>query len=199
MLLRLVDWLIFSRPEGPYIYRLVSHIHSHIHLYIYLRCSSVCTDMSRSVLIRAALLRHIFIHQLHIKRTWGSRCRYTCNIRGSVDSEWYQKHVGADSSSTLHTASLYTARTKVHTTMFTCFPRVWCSGITQPEVRPANHRLCHTAIIAPNYTRKEVEPNLRKLKIVSCFKFVTVQLTSNSNQNLSWGIFLNANKLWVSE
>jgi hypothetical protein len=34
MLERLVDWLIFSRPEGPYIYRLDSLIHSRIHIYI---------------------------------------------------------------------------------------------------------------------------------------------------------------------
>jgi len=32
-------------------------------------------------LIWAALLRHIFKHRLHIKRTWCSRCRYTCNKR----------------------------------------------------------------------------------------------------------------------
>jgi hypothetical protein len=37
MLLRLVDWLIFTRPEAPYIYSLVSHIHNNIRIHIYLR------------------------------------------------------------------------------------------------------------------------------------------------------------------
>jgi hypothetical protein len=67
--------------------------------------------------------------------------------------------------STLHTAGVYAALTKVHTTTFTCFPRVWCSGIIQSEVRLANHRLFHTAIIPPNYTQKEVELNLRKSSV----------------------------------
>jgi hypothetical protein len=37
MLERLVDWLIFSRPEGKYIYRLDSHIRIHIRIHIYIR------------------------------------------------------------------------------------------------------------------------------------------------------------------
>jgi len=49
-------WLTdLSRPEGPYIYRLVSHILCHIRLHIYLRLlirlhwyEPLCTDTSRS-------------------------------------------------------------------------------------------------------------------------------------------------------
>ena len=37
MLERFVDWLDLSRAEGPYIYRLDSHIHIHIPLHIYIR------------------------------------------------------------------------------------------------------------------------------------------------------------------
>ena len=37
MLERLVDWLIFSRPEGPYIYRLDAYIYIHIRIHIYIR------------------------------------------------------------------------------------------------------------------------------------------------------------------
>jgi len=53
--LDLIDWFIFMRPEGPYIYRLVSHIHNHIHLHIYLHLhmrlhwyEPLCTDTSRT-------------------------------------------------------------------------------------------------------------------------------------------------------
>jgi hypothetical protein len=52
----LTCWLTdLSRPEGPYIYRFVSHILSHIRLHIYLRLlirlhwyEPLCTDTSRS-------------------------------------------------------------------------------------------------------------------------------------------------------
>jgi hypothetical protein len=37
MLLRLVDRLIFSRLEGPYICRLNSYIRIHIRIHIYIR------------------------------------------------------------------------------------------------------------------------------------------------------------------
>jgi hypothetical protein len=75
MLLTLVDWLLEAR-RPVYVYRLVSYILSHIRLHIYLRLLirlhwyEPLSLIWAALLILAALLRHIFIHQLHIKRTW---------------------------------------------------------------------------------------------------------------------------------
>jgi len=83
-----LDWLI-SRGQKARIYTDLSSIFSAIFVSISISvCSFVCTDMSRSVLIRAALLRHIFIHKLHIKRTWAVRLTMQVHMQQTSDSEW---------------------------------------------------------------------------------------------------------------
>jgi hypothetical protein len=83
-------WLI-SRGQKARIYTDLSPIFSAIFVSISISvCSSVCTDMSRSALIWAALLRHIFRHQLHIKRTWAVRLTMQVHMQheAKVVLEW---------------------------------------------------------------------------------------------------------------
>jgi hypothetical protein len=82
-----------------------------MHLQSISVCSSVWTDMSRSALIGAILLRHIFIHQLHNKRTWA--VRLTMQVHMQHHWGWYSSNdlVGPSDNMRLgHVKIVYSSR-----------------------------------------------------------------------------------------
>jgi hypothetical protein len=85
-------WLTdLSRPEGPYIYRLVSHIHSHIRFHISYPFAYPFALIWAALHWYEPLCWGISSYTNCISNgpeQWGSRCRYTCNTNRIEEAEW---------------------------------------------------------------------------------------------------------------